>query len=183
MLEVNGQSMKEEISGLRRLATGLVTRQREACSSKQAIQLANAHMRAVSRVVELIEADQKLVQSKKADTWTDDFLAALDRVAISMGEQPVSEQVRLQVLRAEQTTDSQLANEIASVRDMLKNVIDLDDQTQDAAEYMRMVEIYGSGCQRLARMLKVQGGARSPLEQYLRKSIDQAIKEWINERG
>jgi hypothetical protein len=183
MLKTNFQGIEEEINGLRSLARGLREMQEVAGSSKQAAQLANAHMRAASRVVELEEANQKLVQRREKDNWAENLLAALDRFAIDKWGKPVSDQARAQALMGEGGTASNLGDEIVSVRDMLRNVLELAAQAQEPAEFIRMVETYGSGCLQLVRMLKKQAGARSPLEQYLRNEIDQAIKEWNMERG
>lgn len=183
MLDRNTQGIKVEIDGLRRLASGLREMQKVAGNWNLAAQLAKAHMRAASRVVELVDVDQKLTQSRETNTWADEFLEALDRLAIDKWGEPVSEQARTQALMGEEGIANQLGEEIDSVREMLKDVLELATQILEPAEYMRMVEIYGSGCLQLVRMLKKHAGAGNPLEQLLRKEIDQAIKDWNEERG
>jgi hypothetical protein len=67
--------------------------------------------------------------------------------------------------------------EIATVRYMLRNVLGLALQTQETPVYIRLVEIYGSGCARLVRMLKKEGSDQGRLERYLREAFDEAIRE------
>jgi hypothetical protein len=180
------QGIEEEIAGLRRLTRGLVAKQKAAHNSKEAAQLADTHTRAASRVAEMIEAEQKLAQSGKADTWAEDVLAMLDRVAIDKGMPPVSEEARAYALMDEQSpamSTRRLVEEIATVRYMLRNVLELATQTQEAPDYIRMVEIYGSGCLRLVRMLKKEGRDNNRLEQYLQEEIDQAVSEITREWG
>ena len=75
-----------------------------------------------------------------------------------------------------------LVEEIATVRYMLRNVLGLALQTQEMAETIRLVEIYGSGCARLVRMLKKEGSNQGRLERYLREAFDEAVRavaqEW-----
>lgn len=75
-----------------------------------------------------------------------------------------------------------LAEEIATVRYMLRNVLELARETQELPETIRLVEIYGNGCVRLVRMLKKEGSDHGRLERYLWKGIDEAIRvvnqEW-----
>jgi len=54
-------------------------------------------------------------------------------------------------------------------------------QTREVPDYVRLVEIYGSGCVRLVRMLKKEGRDHSRLERYLQEAIDQAIREITKE--
>jgi len=53
----------------------------------------------------------------------------------------------------------------------------LANEAQEAREYIRLVEIYGSACVRLVRLLKIEKGNTGQLEAFLRESIDQAIRE------
>jgi len=62
---------------------------------------------------------------------------------------------------------------------MLRNVLELALQIQETPDYMRLVEIYGSGCVRLVRMLKKEGRDRSWLERYLEGAIELVIREVI----
>jgi hypothetical protein len=184
VLAENIQGIEGEIVGLRRLARGLVARQKQARGSKEAGQLADTHSRAASRVAEMIAAEKQLAKDGNSDTWVDDLLAMLDKFAIKKGEGPVSEEVRAEALGYEPELgmfSRDLAEEIASVRYILRNVLELALQTQEVPEYVRLVEIYGSGCVRLVRMLKKEGSAHSQLERYLEEAIEQARREVLQE--
>ncbi len=65
---------------------------------------------------------------------------------------------------------------------MLRNVLGLALQTQETPVYIRLVEIYGSGCARLVRMLKKEGSNQGRLERYIQEAIDAAVRtvsqEW-----
>jgi hypothetical protein len=176
------QGIEEEIAGLRWLSRGLVARQKEARSSKQVAQLADTQTRAASRVAEMIAAEKQLLGDDEAGAWAEQFLAALDKFAIKRGEKPMSNAIRAEALGGEPelTIISRcLAEEIATARYMLRNVLELARETQEAAVYMRLVEIYGGGCVRLVRMLKKEGSDHGRLERYLWEGIDHAISEVI----
>ena len=174
------QGIEEEIAGLRSLARGLVARLKEARRSREKAQLADTHSRAASRVAEMIGAEKQLVKDGEEDTWSDDFLAGMDKMAIKEGEEPVSEQVRAQALGGEPelTMNSRsLAEEIATIRYTLRNVLELARETQEVPVYIRLVEIYGNGCVRLVRLLKREGSDHGRLRRYLNEMIDEAVRE------
>ena len=109
----------------------------------------------------------------------------VDRMAIERGEKPVSEAVQAEALGVEPElamAARRLVEEIAAVRYMLRNVLGLALQTQETAGYIRLVEIYGSGCGRLVRMLKKEGSNQGRLERYIQEAIDAAVRtvsqEW-----
>jgi len=60
---------------------------------------------------------------------------------------------------------------------VLRNVFRLAIEAQETREHIRLVEIYGSACVRLVRLLKIERANTGQLEVFLRESIDQAIKE------
>jgi hypothetical protein len=171
------QGIEAEIVGLRRLARGLVAKLKAARSNKEIGQLADTHSLAASRLGELIEAEKQLAVDGVEDTWAEEFLAMLDRMAIERGGKPVSEAVRAEALGVETEAARCLVEEIAAVRYMLRNVLGLALQTQETPGYIRLVEIYGSGCARLVRMLKKEGSDQGRLERYLREAFDEAIRE------
>ncbi len=179
------QGIEAEIVGLRRLARGLVAKLKAARSNKEIGQLADTHSLAASRLAELIEAEKQLAVDGKEDTWAEEALARLDKALINWGERPISEAVRAEALGVEPElamAARRLVEEIASVRYMLRNVLGLALQTQETPVYIRLVEIYGSGCARLVRMLKKEGSDQGRLERYIQEAIDAAVRtvsqEW-----
>ena len=67
------------------------------------------------------------------------------------------------------------------MRYKLRNVLGLALQTQETPETIRLVEIYGSRCVRLVRMLKKEGSNQGRLERYLQEAIDEAVREVTQE--
>ena len=174
------QGIEEQIAGLRWLSRGLVARQKEAGSSKELAQLADTQTRAASRVAEMIAAEKQLAGDDEAGAWAEEFLAMMDKFAIKRGEKPVSDAMRAEALGGEPDltiVSRSLAEDIATARYTLRNVLGLARETQEAADYMHLVEIYGSGCVKLVRMLKKEGSDHGRLERHIWKGIDQAISE------
>jgi len=76
-----------------------------------------------------------------------------------------------------------LVEEIATVRYMLRNVLGLALGTQEVPVYIRLVEIYGSGCVRLVRMLEKEESDQSQLRSYLEQGMDQAFMKYFRSVG
>jgi hypothetical protein len=188
------QGIEEEIAGLRMLARGIVRKQKEAFASfdtaqyrgREAMQAAEVHSRAAARVVEMVAAEKQLKEGGQEDTWTEVFLEKMDKIAMKMGKAPVSEAVRREAQKGdpELGIDTRcLAEEIATVRYMLRNVLKAALECEELADYMRMVEIYGSGCVRLVRMLKRERADSGRLRRYIDGEIDKAVRELNQEWG
>jgi hypothetical protein len=99
---------------------------------------------------------------------------------------PVSESIRAGTQRWEEEAGIivfSLEEEIATTRHMLRNVLATALECEDVEEFTRLVEIYGSGCLRLVRMLKRERGNHDHLERYLVKGIERAIDEIRREWG
>ena len=74
-------------------------------------------------------------------------------------------------------SNRRLVEEIAAVRYSLRRVLALALESEDTAEYVHLVEIYGNGCLRLVRLLKREGRELDRLESYVRELVDAARKE------
>jgi len=187
------EGIEEEFVGLRMLARGLVERLIAARGSKEVAQLANTHSLAASRLAEMMDVEKQLTNDGEGDQWVEDILAAIDVIAIEMGKEPVSEEIRAEDWENSETgwgddlelgmTSRMLVEEIAAVRYSLRNVLELALEASGVPEYVRMVEIYGSGCARLVRMLKKERRDQGRLERYLREVIEAAHQEVLREWG
>ncbi len=112
------------------------------------------------------------------------LLAWLDKITLDQGEPPASEKVRADALGAEPELaiiTRRMLEEIAALRYMLRNVLELALGTQALPVFIRLVEIYGRGCARLVRMLKREGSDHIRLERYLRQAFDQALDAVLEE--
>jgi hypothetical protein len=109
------------------------------------------------------------------------MLNMLDRVTINDGQQSLSSRVLEHVYGM--TSDGieikgVVAEEIATCRLLLRNIYRRAAQRVSADEYMRLVDLYGMGCIRLVRLIKIGGcDGDDRLKRYLRDIIDEAIRQ------
>lgn len=76
-----------------------------------------------------------------------------------------------------------MVEEIAAMRYCLRNAFRLAIETEGTEEHIGYVEIYSSGCGRLAKLLRGERGEGERLEAFLREAIDRAIEEVNEEWG
>jgi hypothetical protein len=186
ILAQNIQGIEEEIVGLRTLGRGLLARQGEVRSSQEVALLGEGYSLAAYRLGELIRAEEELAKKGKSSQWAEEILNKLDKLQIDRGEEPVSEKARQEALggRPELAAASRrLVEEIAALRCVLRNVFRLALEAEETGDYLRMVEIYGSSCVRLVRLLKVEQADSGQLEAYLQQEIEQAIRDLNEEWG
>jgi hypothetical protein len=116
------------------------------------------------------------------------MLASMDQPVIDgmqkkMGEPPLSEQVIKEAMEVDpelEVTARLLVEEIATVRYVLRNTYRLALEAQATDELVRLVELYGSGCIRLLRMLKAERRGGGQLDRLLHQTIQDVIHA-INE--
>jgi len=180
VLAENIQGMEEETACLRRLMRGLLEREGDEA------RLVEAYSQAAHRLGDLVSAREPS-HTPKIDTWADELLSMLDRVEAQNGRPPVSQQVREKALGISPDmveASGIVTEEIATIRLLLRNVYSRAMQGLDIREYLHFVDLYGIGCVRLARLLKIGGcDENGRLETYLQKSIDEAIRELNREWG
>ena len=180
------KGIEEQIVGLRTLGRGMVTRQGEARSSQEAARLGEGYSLAAYRLGELFRAEQELAKKGKSSQWAEEILAALSRIAVETGEEPIPEQSQQQALGGESemvVVSRRLVEEIAALRAVLRNVFRLALEAEQTGEYLRMAEIYGSGCVRLVRLLKLEQAEGGQLEAHLQNEIERAILDLNREWG
>jgi hypothetical protein len=183
------QGIGEEIVDLRMMGRELLERQGQAKNSQEAAILGEAYTLVAFRIGEMIKAEKELAESEKTNKtskWAEDVLAMLDRAAIATGGEPVSDQARKEAMEGEPSLDvasRRLAEEIASLRYLLRNVFRLASEAQETRELVRFVEIYSSGCTRLVRLLKIERSNTGQLEEYLRECFDKALDQTVKELG
>ena len=175
------EGVEEEIRGLRTLMRGLMEREGDE------VRMMEAYSQAARRLGEMIAVKE---DRKKEDekAWVDEFLRVFDAAAAERGDEPISEQVRKEALEGDEElalASRRMTEEIATMRHLLRNAYRLARETQETQEYVRLVNFYGSGCVRLARMLKAEGrdGEYGRMARYIRGTIDQVIKELTVELG
>ena len=174
------QGIEEEIVGLRSLVRRLLERQGQAENSREAARLGDAYTRTAYRLAGMIKAEQELAKRGKSGEWAEAVLQKMDRHEVEEGRQPVSAGVRVQALGFEEdlsASSRRLAEEVAAVRLVLRNTFRLALEAEDGQEFLRLAEIYGQGCMRLFKLLKMEDVDSGKLERFLKELIDGAIEE------
>lgn len=199
VLAENIQGVGEEVAGLRSLARGLLALQEKVRSRKEAARLMDAYTMAAARLGTMIQLEERLGKNRAADEWAYQVLAMVDGLAAEMGKEPVSPAV-LAAMRGGagdlETASRRLVEESAATRCVLRNTVRLADEClerageagegpdlEEVGEYVHLTEIYGNGCNRLMRLLRAEGAGGSSLADMVRKEIDEAIREVMEEFG
>lgn len=166
----NIHGMQQEIACLRSLMNLILEHHGDEAG------LVDSYTRAASRLAELIKVAE-LVKEHKKDSWAYETLDDLDRIAASLGQPPCSQQIRDQAMGLSSST-GHVAVEIASIRLLLRNLYRWAMQEVNPHAYLHLVDLYGSGCVRLAKLLKLGGGDEAgDLERILSEGLAEAIRE------
>jgi hypothetical protein len=180
VLEENIHGVDEEIACLRRLMRGLLEREGDEA------RLVEAYSQAAHRLGNLVSTSEPW-RERKEDPWAEELLSKLDEIEARNGRPPVSQQMRknaLGISSDEMEARGMVTEEIATIRLLLRNVYRRAMQGIDTREYLRLVHLYGLGCVRLARLLRIGGNDENgQLERYLQSLIDKALRHLTRELG
>ncbi len=172
--------LDEEIACLQQLIQGLLEHEGDQAS------VMDAYSQAALRLDTLTSASQP-AEKNEQDLWAEEFLRVMDEFQVSRGEPPTSQETRRKALESSpgmQGAKSRLIEQIGTIRLMLRNVYRRAMQGVEPREYLRLVDLYGRGCMRLSRLIKVSGSAESGrLGRYIRNQIDEAIRQITIEKG
>ena len=147
------QGLKQETACLRQLMRGLLELEGSEVPKIQ------AYSQAARRLGELLSTGEGKGKGSE-DTWAEEFLSKLDEISIGMGLPIVSPKMRQEALAySPELADAcgKLTEEIAALRLMLRNVYQHALLKVGTREYIHLVDLYGLGCVRLARLLKLEG--------------------------
>jgi site-specific recombinase XerC len=186
VLKENIQGMGEEIVGLRILARGMLERAEQARSDPEAAQLGDAYSLAALRLGEIIKGEKDLAEKGETSQRAEEFLEAMDRLAIKNGGEPVSEKARAEALGGEPELEAaarRLVEEVAGMRYCLRRAFRAAIEAADTRDYIHYGEIYSSNSVRLMKMLRMEGADGSRLDEYITEAIQQAIKGVMEEMG
>jgi len=174
VLKENIQGVQQETACLRTLMRLLLEREGDEA------RLMDTYLQAAQRLGVLVSAGKSAHKGEK-DTWVEETLRMADSVAAQIGYPPVSPGIREHVLGMSSAGDEAtglLTEEIATIRLLLRNVYKRAMQGVDNREVLILADLYGTGCVRLARLLKLGGSGESgALERYMQGCLDQAIRE------
>ena len=172
VLKEDIHGMEQETDCLRKLMRGLLQREDDDA------RLAEAYSKATQRLRLLVTVKEN-IQPVKNDPDIERFLQNMDELAASHGKPPVSPQMLANaygITDGEMGAASKIGEEVATSRLLLRNVYRRAFLDIDAAEYVRLVDLYGMGCVRLARLLKVERGDGSdPMRRYIDRMVDETL--------
>jgi integrase len=170
----NIHGMEGEIACLRMLMRLLLERDGDEA------RLVEAYSQAAQRLSSLVSAREQ-AHTRKQDNTAEEFLSRLDEIEISNGRPPISPGILEDALGWSSPGGEAfgpVTEEIATIRLLLRNVYSKACQAVDTGELSHLLNLYGLGCVRLARLLKLAGTDGSDrLERYLREGIDEAIRQ------
>jgi integrase len=178
------QGIGEEIVGLRTLSRGLLERQGR--QAHLAVQLWEAYNLAAGREAELIKAERELNEQNQTGGKADQFLEEIDRWLIAQGKLPIGDQMRQDALGSTpelEAADRRLAEEIATLRLLLRNGFALAMEEEETQQYIRMVDLYGSSAVRLSRLLKLEHSQAGKLDAFVEAEFKAAIDEVLKGFG
>jgi hypothetical protein len=171
--------MQQEIACLRTLMRLLLEQ------GGDQTRVVEAYSQAAQRLSSFVSAHEQ-AQTRQQDSGAEDFLSILDEIEIRNGRPPVSPGICQEASNWSSPGDEAtgfLTEEIATIRLLLRNVYGKACQGVDTGELLHLLNLYGLGCMRLAKLLKLQGGDENgSLERYLNHMIDGTIRyltrEW-----
>jgi len=176
----NIHGMQQEIACLRTLMRFLLERDGDQARAVE------AYSQAAQRLSSLVSAHEQ-AQTHNQDSWGEEFLSRLDEIEINHGRPPVSPDIRQ--LASEWSSPGNAATglvteEIATIRLLLRNVYGKACQWVDTGELPHLLNLYGLGCVRLAKLLKLGGSDENGhLDKYLNHMIDGTIRYLTREWG
>ena len=174
ILAENIRGVEQETAWLRGLMRGLLEHHGDDPH------LVDVYTCAAHRLGTLVSAAESAYQTE-SDIRAEEVLSKLDRVAADSGLPPVSPGMRQQALgdsSAGLDASGFVTEEIATIRLLLRNTYESAMQAVDTQAYLRLVDLYGLGCVRLARLLKLGGRHESgSLKRELQESLDEAIRQ------
>jgi site-specific recombinase XerD len=179
MLAEGKRGLGEEIAGLRWLGRRLLAMQAESTDARELEELMGAYGLAAVRTGELVRYEKELARRSKSDGWVEEFEATLKRMAEKMedGGRETEDGER------ESGAAGRLVEEIAALRVVLRRSFGMAMASEETKAILRLVELYGRGCMRLARLLKLEGGQASEREMQLKEDVQAALKEAAKELG
>jgi hypothetical protein len=140
---------------------------------------------AAARTGELVRYEKELARRSKTDGWVEELEAMVKRVAQENGQGREAQARREEAGddRQGSTAAGRLVEEIAALRVVLRRGFGMAMASAETKAILRLVELYGRGCMRLARLLKLEGGQASEKEMQLKEGIQAALKEVAKDLG
>jgi hypothetical protein len=184
ILAENIQGIEEEIVGMRLLERGLFERFGKAKDNHQAARLANAYTLAGFRLAEMIKVEKWLAKEEDGDRQAKQLADLKIEEAIEKGEEPIREPVQQEAMVEEANlslNDRRMNEEIAGARHVLRQTLERAMQAEETDEFMKLVESYNLGCNRLLKLLRAEKAGQGQLKETIAEALDQALNRLYSE--
>jgi hypothetical protein len=168
----------QEVDRLRQLMRGILSRDIEWRGAME------TYLPSTQRLSMLISVTGK-PEKPEEEAWVEQTLAKIDEMAARLGTHGMGETVRNEVFGTSSDGEGlagKVAEVVATVRLMLRNIYRRAEAGVGDAEYLRLVNLYGIGCVRLKRLLAVEGDDAERLRRYIQESFDEAIRQFWEEK-
>jgi hypothetical protein len=172
MLALDIQGMDEELEMLQILADGLMERFEREASAQVAARLVDAYTQASVQRAGLEKAVRELGK-EKVNPRSRNYRERSDITPFEIEAREEFERMR----REKQAGIRGPAETIAGFRVMLRKIVALALEDQDDANYLNLVEIYGTVCRRLLKLLRLGGDEEEQFEESLQEAYDQVLDE------
>lgn len=177
----------DELMGLRMICRQLLAMQERATDRVAVTLLGDAYTLASTRLLEMRNAEAQLIKSHGESNWAEKLLEKVARW--SAGDGGAESYIKREKAKALGRGDGlavsarRLAEEIAGARVVLRRTFQMLTDCEEAREWARLAGVYGSGCNRLVRLLRAEGDDQTKLKVYMNEVIDRSIMEIYEEWG
>ena len=175
------RGIEGEMAGLEALLDKLTAWQDSTLSLKEEMGSLDALTKNAERLSQLGAAGEGLAEREELSPGVEAILEMIEQVGMRKGDPELGEKARAEAL-ADDPQDTARKQQVAVVRGMLRRAHRLALETQEVAEFLRLVEIYGRGCMRLLRMLKSGESVRERADRRVREAMSIASREVLQER-
>jgi integrase len=191
VLEEAVEGLDDELVGLRVLGRGLLEWEAGGAGTRDAVQLWEAYMLTALRLGVMIKMERGLETRGKEEGGTEeDVRIFVERMNENWEREGEPTRMNWEAIRQKVHKDGnvgpasrQMAEEIAAMRYVLRNVFRRAVEEKNIREHIRLVEIYSSGCVRLAKMLAMAKVGRSEIEQRWRQYLADVLEQALREMG
>lgn len=163
--------MNEEVAGLRELLRGLL----ERGSGEMA--WGEAYSRAANRLAGVIKQERR----RKPNKENDEYLEGIRRMCRIRDDEEWEQWIEAQWGEERKLVTGGLEEEVATIRYWLRNSYRRARETEELQEYVRMVDLYSSGCVRLAGLIHAGGDETDWLIEKIKEEISEALEEVAKE--
>jgi hypothetical protein len=178
MLAEQVEGIEAELAALRSLGRGLIEQMERTDNPAEAARLGQAYSQLAARLGEMVRVEAAIAKGTESSTHVAEIFELFDMVFTEDGNRPWSE-IIMEGIDGEVAggglAGRGLAEEIAALRVVLRRTFSLAGQADEARSYAHLADIYGSGCNRMMRLLRFRFNKAS----LIKEAIDEIFKDAI----